>query len=151
MIRYLLASVLCLLAFAACDRGARHIDTEVLAAELLQVDKDFAALSEQSDPKQAFAAYLAPNAIMLPRTGDPVNGYENAIASFGEKPGFELFWQPQFAEVAASGDLGWTWGTYQVQVDGAQAANGKYVNIWTRQPDGAWKVRLDMGNQETSD
>jgi ketosteroid isomerase-like protein len=117
-------------------------------ARLLQADRDFARLSEESDPKHAFAAYLAPNAIMLPRAGSPVEGYDNAIASFGEKPGYELLWQPQLAEVAASGEMGWTWGIYQVIVDGKQVSNGKYVNIWALQADGSWKVRMDMGNQE---
>ncbi len=44
--------------------------------------------------------------------------------------------------------MGWTWGVYQIIVDGKQVSNGKYVNIWTLQPDGSWKVRMDMGNQE---
>jgi ketosteroid isomerase-like protein len=117
-------------------------------AALLQADRDFARLSEKSDPKHAFAAYLAHNVIMLPRSGNPVEGYENAIASFGQKSDFTLHWQPQLAEVAVSGEMGWTWGNYQVIVDGKQVSKGKYVNIWTRQADGRWKVRMDMGNQE---
>jgi ketosteroid isomerase-like protein len=115
---------------------------------LLQADQDFARLSRESDPKSAFSAYLAPNAIMLPRSGDPIEGFDNAVASFGDPPGFDLLWQPQLAEVAASGEMGWTWGTYQVVIDGQQVSSGKYVNIWMLQPDGSWKVRLDMGNQE---
>jgi len=118
------------------------------AMELLQADREFASLSESTDPKTAFSAYLAPNALMLPRSGEPLNGFDASIASFGEEPGFSLHWQPQLAEVAISGEMGWTWGTYQVLVDGTQMSNGKYVNIWTRQADGRWKVRMDMGNQE---
>jgi ketosteroid isomerase-like protein len=119
-----------------------------LSEELLQADRDFAALSESADPKTAFGAYLAANAIMMGRSGDPVEGYEAAMASFGDEAGFDLHWQPQFAEVASAGDMGWTWGRYQFVVDGETLYRGKYVNIWTRQADGSWKVRLDMGNQE---
>jgi len=119
-------------------------------AQLLQADRDFASLSEATDPKQAFAAYLAPNAIMLPAAGAPVEGYDAAVASFGDGTGYDLRWQPQQGEVSKSGDMGWTWGTYQVVVDGLQVSNGKYVNIWTRGKNSDWKVRLDMGNQEPS-
>jgi len=118
------------------------------AAALLQTDRDFSRLSEQSGPKLAFAAYLAPNVIMLPRAGGPIEGYAKAVATFADKPGFALHWQPLLAEVAVSGEMGWTWGTYQVIVNGEQVSTGKYVNIWTLQADGRWKVRMDMGNQE---
>ncbi len=128
-----------------CPKDGVHL---TLAAELLETDRAFAALSEQADPKQAFAAYLAPDAIMLPRSGEPVQGFDQAVASFGETPGFRLLWQPQLAEVSTGGDMGWSWGLYQVLVEGKQVSSGKYVNIWVRQPDGTWKVRLDMGNQE---
>jgi len=124
------------------------IDIPALTRSLLQTDQAFAVLSEKSGPKTAFAAFLAPDAIMIPRKGDPREGYAQAISSFGEDPGFDLSWQPQMAEVAGSGDMGWTWGHYQVEVDGTQISSGKYVNIWKMQPDGKWKVRLDMGNTE---
>jgi len=130
----------------ACELHAGDHGQPELA--LLQADREFARLSAESNPKTAFAAFLAPNVIMLPRAGDPVQGFDSAMASFGEEPGYELRWQPQLAEVAESGEMGWTWGTYQVLVEDEQVSSGKYVNIWTRQDDGSWKVRLDMGNQE---
>jgi len=140
--------VLALLLCPCVVATAAQSQQENLNAELLQADIEFARLSEHSDPKQAFAAYLAPNVLMIPRAGSPVEGYASAMAGFGEQPGYALHWQPQLAEVAESGEMGWTWGTYQVLVEGKQVSSGKYVNIWTRQPDGAWKVRMDMGNQE---
>jgi len=136
------------LILTACNVDIQSHNIDVMAAELLQTDKDFAALSQNTDPKQAFAYYLAPNAIMIPRAGDPIEGYQAAIASFGKEPGFDLIWQPQFAEVAESGDMGWTWGRYQLLVEGVELHSGKYINIWARQPDGSWQVRLDMGNQK---
>ncbi len=133
---------------SACESRTQPPDRAALAQELLQADRDFAALSERSDPKQAFAAYLAPDAMLIGRSGDPVEGYEAALASFGDADRFELLWQPQFAEVAEAADMGWTWGRYQLLSEGELVYAGKYVNIWKRQPDGSWKVRVDMGNQE---
>jgi len=46
--------------------------------------------------------------------------------------------------------MGWTWGKYVLSFndeDGVeQKRYGKYLNIWTRQEDGQWKVAVDMGN-----
>jgi ketosteroid isomerase-like protein len=142
----LLALTACLLAYGGTAAGEE--DPASASESLLRADRDFARLSRQTDPKTAFAAYLAPNAIMLPRAGSPIEGYADAIASFGDQPAYHLDWQPRWAEVAVSGELGWTWGTYQLSVDGQQVSSGKYVNVWALQPDGSWKVRLDMGNQE---
>jgi ketosteroid isomerase-like protein len=135
----------------SCKLELQQYDTEALARELLKADEDFADLSASTTARQAFAAYMAPDGMMLPRGSDgAIEGYEASLALFdeGDDPGYELLWQPQFAEVADSGDMGWTWGKYQVVVDGIQASDGKYVNIWKKQEDGAWKVRLDMGNQK---
>jgi len=144
----ILLSILTMFAAGCAVTDSEPVPRADLNAELLAADLAFAALSGASDPKSAFAQFMAPNAIMLPRQGDPIIGYEQAIASFGEEPGFELLWQPQLAEVAASGDFGWTWGTYQVAVNNQTVSAGKYVNVWQRQDDGKWKVRLDMGNQD---
>lgn len=142
--------VLLMVLFTACQQSApgTQTDNSDLTRSLLEADQAFAAMSEASDPKTAFAEYLAPDAIMIPRSGEPRQGYAQAIAGFADNPGFELLWQPQMAEVAAAGDMGWTWGHYQVRVENEQVSNGKYVNIWKMQPDGRWKVRLDLGNEE---
>lgn len=141
-------TILALLFLTACKAEIELADNSALSAELLQADRDFAALSENTNPKQAFAAYLSSNAMLIGRSGDPIVGYDAAIASFGDAVGLDLHWQPQFAEVATAGDMGWTWGRYQLLMNDEPLYSGKYVNIWTRQTDGSWKVRLDVGNQE---
>lgn len=144
----LLLSILLLAACAPAGNPHAGIDHAAEARALLDADRAFAALSEETDPRQAFAAYLAPNAMLVPRRGDPIEGYAAAVASFGEEPGFELLWQPQFAEVSEGADMGWTWGRWQLRVDGEQVQHGKYVNVWQKQAGGEWKVRVDVGNVE---
>ena len=61
-------------------------------------------------------------------------------------------WFPVYASVAASGDLGYTWGYYRWMSrdeKGAPAppATGKYLTIWRRDASGSWKVMVDTGNQ----
>lgn len=61
-----------------------------------------------------------------------------------------LRWSPIDAGVAASGDLGYTRGTYVLDavVSGkAVHDRGKYVTVW-RKDGGAWKVYLDIFNSD---
>ena len=60
----------------------------------------------------------------------------------------------RFSEVARSGDLGYTWGTFTIAPRtvtatgrGQQTLNiqaGFYVRVWIRERDGQWKVALDV-------
>ncbi len=143
------AALATLLLLFACQPTS-PIDLQAETRSLMSADKAFAALSAETTPKNAFANYMAPDGLMLPRSSDgAIEGYESVIAVFGDDgdPGYKLLWQPQFAEVANSGDMGWTWGQYQVVVDGQDVDTGKYVNVWKKQPGGSWKVRVDIGNQ----
>lgn len=57
-------------------------------------------------------------------------------------------WKPVEAHIAASGDLGYTIGLYEIHrlVDGQKFDRyGKYLTVWHRGPDGAWKVVSDLG------
>jgi ketosteroid isomerase-like protein len=62
----------------------------------------------------------------------------------------QLLWAPVGADISSSGDLGYTYGTYEFHSkskDGkASVEYGKYTSIWKLQRDGNWKIVLDMGN-----
>jgi ketosteroid isomerase-like protein len=64
--------------------------------------------------------------------------------------GTSLTWKPVKADMAASGDLGYTYGNYvftSKNKDGKLVTNyGKYTSIWKKQRDGQWKVAVDVGN-----
>jgi ketosteroid isomerase-like protein len=138
-----------LLILTACQSAPPLFDADAAARVLFETDRAFARLSDRTDPGTAFAAYMAPDGMMLPRSSEgAVEGYDAVMDVFGDgDPGYRLLWQPRMAEVAAAGDMGWTWGQYQVVVDGETVSTGKYVNVWKKQADGSWKVRVDMGNQ----
>jgi ketosteroid isomerase-like protein len=69
--------------------------------------------------------------------------------------GFRMEWSPIRAEVARSGELGYTWGTYTVTTrdsDGAeQRRRGKYASIWKRRDDGEWRVVASFDSSDTED
>ena len=113
--------------------------------KLLDTDIAFAAKSAESGADEAFFAYMSETGIQLPPSGDPIQG--RAAIRENMSGHYRLVWQPQFAEVSLAGDLGWTWGEWQrLDSNGRQSAHGRYVNIWKKQADGNWRVRLDMGN-----
>jgi len=65
-----------------------------------------------------------------------------------DSPDYSLTWEPEFAE--ASGDLGYTYGTYTRETSGTEGnkavETGRYVTVWRRETDGAWKVVIDIGS-----
>lgn len=118
------------------------------ADRLLQADRDFAAASIAGGAPAAFHKFLDQDGMQLPAAGEPVIGPDNVRAALAQGPPTILSWEPRYAEIL-SDDWGWTWGQWQAHEPGAggrRIAQGKYVNLWRRQADGNWKVRLDMGN-----
>lgn len=63
-----------------------------------------------------------------------------------------LTWHVDKAGVAASGDLGYTSGSYEMSFQDASgktvADKGKYLTVWKKQADGSWKVLFDMFNTD---
>ncbi|HYV85119.1 MAG TPA: DUF4440 domain-containing protein [Patescibacteria group bacterium] len=124
-------------------------------AALMELDARF---SDEVGAKgfAAFDGFFAEDAVYLPTFEPRVEGKKAIMESF--RPLFDdhtikLTWKPLRADVAASGDLGWTTGSYEMtRVDETGAPHvrrGKYVTIWRRQADGSWKAVLDGGNPDT--
>ena len=88
-----------------------NVDNE--RENLIQTDKDFALLSVKSGAAEAFNQYLTDDALQLPAKRNPVKGRNNIYDNMKEnQDNYTLNWSPQSAEVAKSGELGYTWGTY---------------------------------------
>ncbi len=65
---------------------------------------------------------------------------------------YKLTWHQNKVGVARSGDLGYTSGKYQLSFTDEQGRTvrdkGKYLMVWKRQPDGAWKVLFDTSSSD---
>jgi ketosteroid isomerase-like protein len=89
------------------------------------------------------ATILAPNAPMA-SDGD---SRRKAITALFAMPGAALSWQATKVEVARSGDIGYSLGTYEMTMNDASGTpvsdRGKYTTIWRKQADGTWKVVVD--------
>jgi len=124
------------------------------ARVLLETDERFATASVEHGMSEAFFRFMAPDGIQLRPGGDPVVGPEAIRNRLSTSSDFRLSWVPHDAEVSSSRDLGYTWGTYTLEQiardDTIRIGSGKYLNVWRKQPDGTWKVLVDIGNEDPS-
>lgn len=86
----------------------------------------------------ATEAAAAPDAVIL----DPApHTRGEALAS--TRPGLVRSWEPAYAEIAASGELGFTAGPYQLRDTSAGTlAYGHYVSVWRREGE-AWRLVVE--------
>jgi len=116
-------------------------------------DSLFADLAYRMGTGYAFAATVATDGVMF---GNPqlVIGPQAVQEFFAAGAGASLSWQPVFASVAASRDLGFTIGEYTSTGRGPTGAAvqrfGKYLTVWRLQSDGTWKFVVDGGNPTPS-
>ncbi len=145
-----LRRILVILILTGC---CMQTDADLIKQKLLQTDRHFSKLSEEKGTAAAFHHYIADDGLALPFTGAPKNKTDYAAAmqtaQNGDTPDGVLTWEPEFADVANSGDLGYTWGHYTYTFfDSTKApSHGYYVTIWKKQPDGSWRFVFDAGNQ----
>ena len=135
---------------AACGGGA---GAETEREALLAMDREFAQASVQFGAPQAFYMYMADDAVMLPNGSERLVGPESIRDALAANRGMTLDWTPIDGAVAASGDLGYTWGTWKatspdLETGGVTLSSGRYLTVWRREVNGPWRVVLDMGNDE---
>ena len=124
------------------------IDLDSERDALMAVDK---AWSETVGDIDAFLSFFADGAHFMP-FGAPLaqgDAIRTAWEGLSSMPGFGLEWQATSAEVAASGDIGYAIGTFELtadQDDTAMLTEGKYVTVWHKEADSSWKVQIDCFN-----
>ncbi len=111
---------------------------------LIQAEKNFAAYSVANSTKDAFLKFLDSSGIIF-ENGKPVNGM-GAWNKREKRPGI-LNWHPQFAEIAESGDFGYTNGpwTFRNSSSDSVAVRGQYTTVWHITKNGEWKFLIDLG------
>lgn len=134
---------------------ARPVDTKALAEELKDVDRAFSSLSAEKGMNHAFLSYISIDGVLLRPNRMPVEGADKIKELFSSPDSIiTLRWEPLYGSVASSGDLGYTYGTYQYESltpEGEYIKDeGTYVTIWRRNADGNWKFVLDSGNSGLS-
>ncbi len=136
---------------AAFVLGALANSQSDSSAGLMKLENEFMKAAADHG-SQGYMSYYADDAVEVPNGHAFLKGkIEIAkIMGFLDQRDNHLTWAPVGAGVASSGDLGYTYGTFEFHSkdkDGKPVVDhGKYTTIWKKQKDGSWKVALDMGN-----
>ena len=106
---------------------------------LLARDREFSSVK---DMDKVLAFYVPDASLYLPGMPIATGGanIRSAAMKFAGAPGFSIEWEPTQASVSASGDLGFTAGTYlMTTADLGKPITGDYVIVWKKSR-GDWKV-----------
>ena len=119
--------------------------------EIISADLAFSDMCRQVGMKKAFLQYIDNEGVLLRPDHLPIVGAEaiNYI-SFLSDTAYTLSWEPSHAEIASSGDLGYTYGTFKLELPDT-TLTGTYVNIWKKEKDGEWKFVLNSDNPGTEE
>lgn len=132
--------------FAGCFKRIKKINT-VDRDQMIKTDEAFSDSSKALGMKKAFIEFIDDDGILLRPNHLPIAGAD-AIDYLTElnDTSYTLTWKPLGAQASSSGDMGFTYGTYLLQLKDT-ALSGTYVNIWKKHFDGKWKFVLDSGNE----
>lgn len=123
-------------------------------AKLRALDEQWSATAARND-LEGTVAFYANNAVVLPPNAPIATDgkliRESWAALLG--PHNTVSWKASKAEVAASGELGYLYGTYSLALQGPKGGppvsdTGKFVEIWKKQAGGEWKCIVDTYNSD---
>ncbi|MBV9958542.1 MAG: nuclear transport factor 2 family protein [Acidobacteria bacterium] len=127
-------------------RTSAKADVSGEQAALLDLEQKFSKASAANGFPKAFINYAADDVRILREGMLPIVGFKEASAALALKTGTRpLTWQPIKAEVAGSGDMGFTYGGYELKGNGASEAveRGNYVRVW-KKIGSKWRVIMDV-------
>ncbi len=129
-------------------KPAGEADINKERIKLMEADKSFSDLCEKEGMKRAFIEYIDSNGVLLRPNSMPIVGAHAIDYLIAQSDtGYVMKWQPHYAFVARSADLGYTYGVYSLAPSTQDTIlYGTYVSVWKRQQDGVWKFVLDCGN-----
>jgi ketosteroid isomerase-like protein len=131
---------------AVVSLGAQPDLPPALAA-MADAEREFARTATVKGWRDAFLDFFADDAIAF--TPEVALAKER-LKKEPSRPftEVELVWEPRTGDVAASGDLGWLTGpstSLDRKAPEPKPRHGCYLSIWRKQPDGTWRVIIDVG------
>lgn len=136
---------------AACGESAGDGAEERARAEIDSLGSEWEEAANRADVERLVGIY-APDAVILPPGGPVIQGSETIRELFRQE--FESFdtklaFTTQAIEV--DGDMAfrrgrYVWrGTPRLSGQAVETTN-KFLEVWRRQPDGSWRIAVDMWN-----
>ncbi len=147
----LIVATLLVLAISGC---APQVDVEAdKAAIRTALGEAWNAVATKDVDK--FLSICADEYTNFPPNAPIVRGKQEVreyISQLFATPGFAVSQQPPQVEVSRAGDLAYTTDTFELTQQNAKGnsltQHGKHVVVWKKQPDGTWKVVIDIWNSD---
>ena len=123
---------------AAPARAARASDGANARIDVTMAERQLSA-STKSGLGEATAARIDP-AVRVYRDGKAVAIGRDAARALLANDKREVTCKPERITAAASGDLGYAYGS----CSGEGSAQYGFLHVWRKQPDGTWKIAVDV-------
>jgi len=136
--------------FVSCNTNNGERNIENWKKEIVETEREFAEMAKKRGIPEAFLTYAADEAVLM-RNNVLIIGKEAMKKSFGTQAptsgNVSLYWEPDFVDVSASGDLGYTYGRYEYSmtdsIGNVQLDSGIFHTVWKRQSNGDWRFVWD--------
>ncbi len=129
------------MAFGGCSGSGGHDEA---IDSVIQAEQSFAGDIADQGLKAGFLANLAERSVIFrPGPTSAVAAYQG----IDDSPG-QLSWDPVLVDASAAADLAFTTGPWQFSPGGPGTEAklfGDYVTVWMKDPDGTWKIAIDVG------
>ncbi|PIY34336.1 MAG: hypothetical protein COZ08_02460, partial [Bacteroidetes bacterium CG_4_10_14_3_um_filter_42_6] len=118
--------------------------------EILNTEQEFNDYAQKEGIPKAFLAFAADDAVLM-RNDSLIVGKMAIAHFFNQKKTVSnmasLVWKPDFVDVAASGDLGYTFGKYTYtttdSIGNEHIYTGVFHTVWRKQSNGRWRFVWD--------
>jgi ketosteroid isomerase-like protein len=121
--------------------GKSRSDIASARASLMKLETSFSNASALN-ARTAFESFLADDARVLRQNAEPAIS-KSAVGKLMPEAGRALTWEAAMVDVSASGDLGYTYGKFELNTRGVTLQRGSYVRVW-KKLNGKWRVVADV-------
>jgi len=120
-------------------------DHEAVRSALLTSDREYSKTSADQGAREAFLFFAAKDVRLFRNDHFPYVGKISAADALALVTG-EWTWKPAFADVSISGDLGYSYGVYELKdKNGVVSEKGNYARVW-KKVNGTWKLVVDVAD-----
>jgi ketosteroid isomerase-like protein len=115
---------------------------------LMKTELDFLARSRNHGSLKALREFLQKESRVYRQREQPIVGSDSIRAYFSVRPYFSM-WEPMSCDVAASGDLGYVYGSYTLygsRDNAAKDEKGYYIRMWKRDSRNQWRLVAEIAS-----
>jgi ketosteroid isomerase-like protein len=125
----------------------KRVDPEAARSDLIKVDREFSKASADQGAREAFLLFAAKDVRLFRNNHSPFVGRAGAADALSPITA-EWTWTPAFAGVSLSGDLGYSYGLYELREKNPArtvSEKGNYARVW-KKVNNEWKLVIDVAD-----